>query len=131
MRIRGKSPMLRRLTVLSVVLSIAAACGDSDNNAAAPGGITTMQIAASGFTFDARVAGPHHGTPVLLLHGFPESSYEWRGQLEALGAAGYRAIAPDLRGYSPGARPAEVAAYRMDHLVGDVLAIADQLGFQT
>ena len=53
----------------------------------------------------ARADGPADGELVLLLHGFPETSYEWREQLPALGAAGYRAVAPDQRGYAPGARP--------------------------
>lgn len=65
---------------------------------------------------------------MLLLHGFSQSSYEWRAQLAALGSAGYRAVAPDMRGYSPGARPAEVEAYRLEHLVDDAVAIADRLG---
>jgi pimeloyl-ACP methyl ester carboxylesterase len=79
-------------------------------------------------TFDARVAGPDDGEPVILLHGFPETSWSWRHQLDALAGAGYRAIAPDQRGYSPGARPAEVEAYVIDELVADVVGIADALG---
>jgi pimeloyl-ACP methyl ester carboxylesterase len=73
-------------------------------------------------------AGPADGPVVLLLHGFPESSYEWRHQLPVLAAAGYRAVAPDQRGYSPRARPDPVEAYHVDHLVADVLAIIDHLG---
>lgn len=80
------------------------------------------------FVFDALAAGPADGDAVFLLHGFPESSFEWRHQLTALAGAGYRAIAPDQRGYSPGARPQEVAAYRVDHLSADVLAMADDIG---
>ena len=80
------------------------------------------------FVFDARAAGPADGELVLLLHGFPQSSLEWRSQMEALAAAGYRAIAPDQRGYSPRARPDGVEHYRPEHLVADVLAIADWLG---
>jgi pimeloyl-ACP methyl ester carboxylesterase len=80
------------------------------------------------FTFDALAAGHDDGELVLLLHGFPETSYSWRNQLAALADAGYRAVAPDQRGYSPRARPADVAAYRVDHLVADVLAMADWVG---
>jgi pimeloyl-ACP methyl ester carboxylesterase len=65
---------------------------------------------------------------VLLLHGFPQTSWSWRHQLQALGDAGYRAVAPDQRGYSPGARPEEVERYAIPALVGDVIAIADELG---
>src|SRR5207302_917343 len=68
------------------------------------------------------------GELVLLLHGFPQSSWEWRSQLKALGDAGYRAVAPDQRGYSRRARPPGVEQYRIEHLVADVLAIADWLG---
>ncbi|HLN15218.1 MAG TPA: alpha/beta hydrolase [Acidimicrobiales bacterium] len=89
--------------------------------------IERLEIDANGLTFTARAAGPHDGRPVLLLHGFPETSWCWRRQLADLGAAGYRAVAPDQRGYSPKARPDGVEAYRMTHLVDDVLAIADTM----
>lgn len=82
-----------------------------------------------GLRFRARVAGPADGRPVVLLHGFPQTSRCWALQLEALGDAGYRAVAFDQRGYSPGARPDDVAAYKPAHLVADVLAVADELGF--
>jgi pimeloyl-ACP methyl ester carboxylesterase len=82
-------------------------------------------ITAGGLTFRCRLAGPESGEVVLLLHGYPQSSWEWHHQLPALAAAGYRAVAPDLRGYSPGARPQGVDHYDQPSLVGDVLAIAD------
>jgi len=78
--------------------------------------------------FDAVEDGPIDGALVLLLHGFPETKRSYRFQLPALAAAGYRAVAVDQRGYSPGARPAGVDAYRIDTLTRDVLAIADSLG---
>jgi pimeloyl-ACP methyl ester carboxylesterase len=87
----------------------------------------TAQIAVGPFTFDALVDGPETGPAVLLLHGFPQTSAAWRGQVSALAAAGYRVVAPDQRGYSPGARPADVSAYAMPELVGDVLGLADAL----
>lgn len=59
--------------------------------------------------------------PVVLLHGFPEFSYSWRHQLPALASAGFRAIAPDLRGYHRSHRPTRVTDYRIDLLVADVL----------
>jgi pimeloyl-ACP methyl ester carboxylesterase len=68
---------------------------------------------------------------VILLHGFPQTSWAWRGQLSELGDAGYRAVAPDQRGYSAGARPSTVADYRLEHLVDDVLALADAMGMET
>jgi pimeloyl-ACP methyl ester carboxylesterase len=84
----------------------------------------------SGFTFTSDVAGPAGGALVLLLHGFPESRHSWRAALPALAAAGYRAVAPDQRGYSPGARPdpADLANYAFDKLVNDAIEIADASG---
>jgi pimeloyl-ACP methyl ester carboxylesterase len=90
-----------------------------------------FELAVGGLVFDARAAGPADGELVLLLHGFPQTSLAWRQQLEALGDAGYRAVAPDQRGYSPGARPVDVGEYRAERLVGDVLGFADALGAPT
>src|SRR5262245_53032184 len=85
---------------------------------------------APGLRFDVLVAGPVDGPLLLLLHGFAESFYMWRAQLEGLAAAGYRAVAPSQRGYSPGARPdtGAFANYAFDHLVADAMAIADAHG---
>lgn len=91
-------------------------------------GIEPVRLPAGGLVFDALASGPAGGDLVVLLHGFPQSAEEWAAQLEVLGRAGYRAVAPDQRGYSPGARPEGVDHYRVEHLVGDVLAMADHLG---
>ena len=72
--------------------------------------------------------GPADGPVVLLLHGFPQSSWCWRGVWPALAAAGLRVVAPDQRGYSPDARPADVADYRMAALVADAVAVLDAVG---
>lgn len=88
----------------------------------------TQEITLGTLTFDVITAGPKEGVPVILLHGFPETAREWTRQIDALTAAGYRVIAPNQRGYSEGARPAEVSAYALPALVGDVLGIADALG---
>jgi pimeloyl-ACP methyl ester carboxylesterase len=74
------------------------------------------------------VASAGEGPPVLLLHGFPDSWRLWRHQIEALATAGYRVIAPDLRGFGASDRPTDVSAYRMDQLIGDVLAICADAG---
>jgi len=87
-----------------------------------------VRIPVGGLVFDGVCDGPSDGEVVLLLHGFPETWREWRHQISALAGAGYRAVAFDQRGYSPGARPAEVEAYRSEHLVADVLGVADYLG---
>jgi pimeloyl-ACP methyl ester carboxylesterase len=86
------------------------------------------EIAVGPHTFDALADGPEDGELVLLLHGFPQTSAAWRDQVAALAAARYRAVAPDQRGYSPRARPTELAAYAMPELVGDVVGFADALG---
>jgi pimeloyl-ACP methyl ester carboxylesterase len=84
----------------------------------------------SGLTFTADAAGPVGGALVLLLHGFPESRHSWRAAVPELARAGYRVIAPDQRGYSPGARPdpADLSDYAFDKLVQDAVDIADQAG---
>ena len=86
----------------------------------------------SGFTFTADAAGPTGGVLVLLLHGFPESRHSWRAALPALAAAGYRAVAPDQRGYSPGARPdpLDLANYAFDKLVADAVEIVAAAGYE-
>ncbi|MFF8405576.1 alpha/beta fold hydrolase [Streptomyces sp. NPDC015684] len=87
--------------------------------------MTELSIATGTGVFDAIAAGPSEGRPVLLLHGFPQTALVWERQLGALAARGHRAVAPDQRGYSPGARPERPEDYRMDLLVDDVTAIAD------
>ncbi|MGH2687381.1 MAG: alpha/beta fold hydrolase [Actinomycetota bacterium] len=81
---------------------------------------------------DANGVGLHvvdegEGAPVLLLHGFPDSSALWRHQIPVLTGAGMRVVAPDLRGFGESDRPEGVGAYAMEHLVGDALAVLDAL----
>jgi pimeloyl-ACP methyl ester carboxylesterase len=90
--------------------------------------IETLEIRARGFVFNTLAAGPSSGELVLLLHGFPQTAACWLAVLEALAAAGYRAVALDQRGYSPGARPGRVRDYRMPELVADTVTVADRLG---
>lgn len=91
---------------------------------------TPVDVRVGDLTFDALAAGPSDGTAVLLLHGFPQTSHSWRHQIAALADAGLRAVAFDQRGYSPRARPSNDDAYRLEHLVGDVLGVADALGME-
>jgi pimeloyl-ACP methyl ester carboxylesterase len=70
------------------------------------------------------------GPPVLLLHGFPEFWWEWRHQIPALAQAGFRAVAPDLRGYNLSEKPRGVSAYRIKSLVGDVEGLIRHLGVE-
>ena len=91
----------------------------------------TREIDANGMVFRARFTGAEgpSGEPVILLHGFPETSIMWAGLMERLGEEGYRCFAPDQRGYSPGARPGTVEDYQYRKLVSDVMAQADALGY--
>lgn len=91
--------------------------------------IEHVSIPAPAGSFDAIASGPEDGRPVLLLHGFPQAALAWEDQVAALGSHGYRAVAPDQRGYSPGVRPERPAEYGISELVGDVVAIADGLGW--
>jgi pimeloyl-ACP methyl ester carboxylesterase len=87
-----------------------------------------MNVQYGDMTFSGLVEGPAAGEPVLLLHGFPETSRAMRAQVAALAAAGYHVLAPDLRGFSEGARPREIAAYRLAESTADILGIAAATG---
>jgi pimeloyl-ACP methyl ester carboxylesterase len=78
--------------------------------------------------FDVRDAGPSEGPVVLLLHGFPQRNDSWNAVIDLLTAQGYRCLAPNQRGYSPGARPSRRRDYRMSELVADVGALVDASG---
>jgi pimeloyl-ACP methyl ester carboxylesterase len=82
-----------------------------------------------GLTFTVRDAGPADAAEtVVLLHGFPQDGGTWDAVVPALHDKGLRTLAPDLRGYSPGARPAGRAAYRIGAIAGDVVALLDAAG---
>jgi len=87
---------------------------------------THHHLESNGIRMHAVEAGT--GFPVLLCHGFPELWYSWRHQMQALAAAGYRAIAPDQRGYGETDAPAAVSDYTVHHLVGDLTGLLDALG---
>src|SRR5258708_7026766 len=74
-----------------------------------------------------RLAEAGNGPVVLLCHGFPESWYSWRHQLKALAEAGYRAVAPDMRGYGKPGQPQDIDQYTLFHLVGDMVGVLDAL----
>jgi len=89
--------------------------------------IRTRTVQANGLSFTVDEAG--RGDDVaLLLHGFPESRYSWRHQLPLLAGLGWRAVAPDLRGYGDSSRPGGRQAYRMEHLVEDTAGLFEALG---
>jgi pimeloyl-ACP methyl ester carboxylesterase len=87
-----------------------------------------IEIEARDMTFQALTDGPEDGPLLLLLHGLPRNRWEWHHQIPAMAEMGFRAVAPDLRGFCPGARPEGVEAYHIDEYAQDVLAIADALG---
>ncbi len=81
-----------------------------------------------GVTLSVHEAGS--GPAVVFCHGFPDLAYSWRHQLPAVAAAGYRAIAPDQRGYGASSRPDAVEAYGLTELTGDMVALLDTLGIE-
>jgi pimeloyl-ACP methyl ester carboxylesterase len=88
------------------------------------------RVSANGYEFRARVAGRGNSGPaLLLLHGFPVTSAMYTPLIDAAAAAGYRVVAFDQRGYSPGARPTDLQAYKLPHLVADALGVADAVDF--
>jgi pimeloyl-ACP methyl ester carboxylesterase len=79
---------------------------------------------------EMHVAQMGTGPLVLLCHGFPESWYSWRHQFEALAAAGYCAVAPDMRGYGQTDKPQPIDQYTLFHLTGDMVGAVNALGFK-
>jgi pimeloyl-ACP methyl ester carboxylesterase len=91
--------------------------------------ISERRIATNGIHLN--VAEQGDGPLVLLLHGFPESWYSWRHQFAPLAAAGYHAVAPDMRGYGKSDRPAEISAYNQVAVVNDIVGLIPALGYET
>jgi pimeloyl-ACP methyl ester carboxylesterase len=92
--------------------------------------VEIVDIQANGFTFRCRTCGlSNTGDPVILLHGFPETSHMWINMMQYLAEQGYRCIAPDQRGYSPGARPEDVNKYSIDKIASDVISLANYCKF--
>jgi pimeloyl-ACP methyl ester carboxylesterase len=88
------------------------------------------RIAVGEITLAVHEAGPTDGPAIVLCHGFPELAFSWRFQLPALAEAGWRAIAPDQRGYGGSDRPAAVEAYDIHALTGDLAGLLDALGVE-
>src|ERR1700747_2253445 len=90
---------------------------------------TQRMIKTNGISLN--IAEQGEGPLVLLCHGFPESWYSWRHQLQALAAAGYHAIAPDMRGYGQTDKPEAIDQYTIFHLVGDIVGLSEALAAPT
>ena len=117
----GTVPKLLGLILTATLSACANLTGESSM------AIEQTQIAAGEHTYDVRRAG-NGDELVILLHGFPETSHMWLPLLEHLAANGYTALAPDLLGYSPGARPEGAEHYAYSAMAEDILAMADTLG---
>jgi len=87
--------------------------------------VTIKQLTLNDLSF--RVVDEGSGPPVVLLHGFPDSAHLWRHQIPALQAAGFRVIAPDQRGFGGSDKPQDKNAYAIEQVLGDVVALLDQL----
>ncbi|MFB6122897.1 MAG: alpha/beta fold hydrolase [Haloferacaceae archaeon] len=94
-----------------------------------PGDAESVFVHANGVRLHTVQAGPDGGPLAVLLHGFPEFWYGWHEAVEPLADAGYRVVVPDQRGYNRSEKPDGVASYRPDELAGDVVALADALGY--
>jgi len=88
----------------------------------------TTRRSVNGVELDVVEAGDPNDPAVVLLHGFPESAYSWRHQIQPLADAGYHVLAPDQRGYGRSSAPTDVASYRVDHLAGDIVGLLDATG---
>jgi len=91
---------------------------------------TYVSVKANDLEFSVDVRGDAANTPVILLHGFPEAAVMWDKFMDELVVKNYYAIAPNQRGYSSGARPADVEEYGIEYLASDIMAIADELGLK-
>ena len=88
----------------------------------------THRLSVNGIDLSVQVAGPPHGRPVWLLHGFPECWYSWRSQVPPLLAAGYRVFIPQMRGYGASSAPQAVEAYELLTLCADIQGAMDAFG---
>ena len=89
----------------------------------------SLELRGDGLVFEADVAGAPGAPLVLMLHGFPQTSYSWREQLPALADAGYFGVAPNQRGYSSRARPVGIEQYATDRLIDDARTMVRSLGY--
>jgi pimeloyl-ACP methyl ester carboxylesterase len=126
-------------SVVVILQALVFASGETDlgvfssrrtyKNACGSDGITCVSILANGFTFDVALAGKGEAGSVMMLPGHPESKDMFAPLMVKLASKGFRCVAVDQRGYSPGARPQQKEAYNYNELVLDIFAIADAVGF--
>ena len=123
-----RSSLATLVASISMVLTLATAAGAAEETSVSETvmGNTLRRIDVGEVTL--RVAERGEGPLVVLLHGWPESWYSWRHQLPALAAAGYRAVAPDLRGFGGSDAPAKVEDYEIHHICRDLGGLLDHYG---
>lgn len=92
-------------------------------------GINSRRIATNGI--ELKIAEQGEGPLVLLLHGFPESWYSWRHQFEPIAKAGFKCVAPDMRGYGDSDKPDDIGAYNQVEVVNDIAGLVTALGYET
>ena len=117
------------ITRRTTLASAAAAAIAGSASAQPPKGVRLRTVRVNGINL--RIAEMGKGPLVILVHGWPESWYSWRHQMPALAAAGYRVVAPDMRGYGASDKPAAVEDYDIHHTTGDVAALVTALGEKT
>jgi len=113
--------------VLAVAVTIATYAGGTGEYGEP---LDMITIHAGDYSFRAHTAGDPQDPPVILLHGFPETSFMWRSLQAVLAERGYYSIAFDQRGYSPDARPRGRGRYTLDLVAGDVISVAESLGIE-
>lgn len=91
-------------------------------------GIEVVNRDVNGIQLEVAQAGPEDGPLLVLIHGWPELSYSWRYQIPALAEAGYRVIAPDMRGYGGSDAPEAIEAYNIEELTGDIAGLVNSYG---
>lgn len=133
--------MMRVLAGVGVVVLVLVALGfwsgrqpDRDEVAAARDSLgidlEARRIDVGEVTLHVVMAGPADGQPVVLLHGFPEFWYAWRGPMAVLARAGFRVIVPDQRGYNRSDKPGRISDYRIDKLAADIVGLVRALGYE-
>ncbi len=92
---------------------------------------TPTLVAVNGVELEVFEAGQENaGNPIVLCHGWPEHAFSWRHQMPALAAAGYHVIVPNQRGFGQSSCPADVSAYDIAHLTGDLAGLLDHYGYE-
>jgi len=118
-------------SMLGMIVPMAAARGEAHASATAGEGPKMRRRTIETRTIRMNIVEQGDGPLVLLCHGFPETSHSWRHQIFALADAGFRAVAPDMRGYGQTECPVAIDEYTVLHLVGDMVALLDALEVQS